>query len=111
MGQQFGGWTPIATEQTASGYEVALKYAGADMYTVWNTDGNGNYVSSAMGAVVGANAGLESLETNFLQDLNGNGLVGGKSIVNGTSGNDVLTSTSANQIFFEIGRASCRERE
>src|SRR5260370_644252 len=42
---QFGQWAPIGAEQTASGYEVALKVAGADQYTVWTTDNNGNYVS------------------------------------------------------------------
>src|SRR5260370_38624438 len=44
MAGQFGGWTPIATETTASGYEVAWKLAGADQYTAWNTDSNGNYL-------------------------------------------------------------------
>src|SRR6266436_5708680 len=45
---QFGGhWVPIGAEQTASGYEVAWKVAGADKYTVWNTDSSGNYLSSA----------------------------------------------------------------
>ena len=43
---QFGAWTPIGAEQTATGYEVAWKITGADQYTVWNTDSNGNYVSS-----------------------------------------------------------------
>ena len=43
---QFGAWTPIGAEQTASGYEVAWKITGADQYTVWTTDSNGNYISS-----------------------------------------------------------------
>ena len=42
---QFGAWTPIGAEQTASGYEVAWKVTGADQYTVWNTDSSGNYVA------------------------------------------------------------------
>ena len=42
---QFGAWTPIGAEQTASGYEVAWKITGADQYTVWNTDSSGNYIS------------------------------------------------------------------
>ena len=29
---QFGGWTPIGVEQTASGYQVAWKLPGADQY-------------------------------------------------------------------------------
>src|SRR5260370_35292664 len=33
---QFGGWTPIGAEKTASGYEVAWKNGPGDQYTVWN---------------------------------------------------------------------------
>ncbi len=75
----------------------------SDKYTVWNTDSNGNYISNAVTPVSGSNPALESIETSFLQDLNGNGLIGGKAIVNGTSGNDTLTSSSPNQIFFGNG--------
>jgi hypothetical protein len=39
---QFGAWAPIGAEQTASGYDVAWKLAGADAYTVWATDSGGN---------------------------------------------------------------------
>ena len=42
---QFGGWAPIGAEKTATGYEVAWKDAGTGLYTAWNTDNNGNYVS------------------------------------------------------------------
>ena len=42
---QFGGWTPIGAEQTASGYQVAWKVPGADQYSVWTTDSNGNFIS------------------------------------------------------------------
>ncbi|MBR0843847.1 hypothetical protein JQ607_26935, partial [Bradyrhizobium liaoningense] len=74
---QFGAWTPIGAEQTASGYEVAWKYTGADQYLVWVTDSNGNYTSSIIGtAVLGSNGTLESLETSFHQDLNGDGTIG-----------------------------------
>ena len=73
---QFGAWAPIGAEQTASGYEVAWKMAGTDLYTVWNTDSNGNYVSDTIGAVSGTSAALESLETSFHQDLNGDGVIG-----------------------------------
>src|SRR2546430_1214904 len=31
---QFGAWTPIGAEQTATGYEVAWKVTGADQYSV-----------------------------------------------------------------------------
>jgi serralysin len=72
----YGAWAPIGVEQTASGYEVAWKVTGADQYTVWNTDSSGNYVSSAFGVVSGASTALESLETSFHQDLNGDGTIG-----------------------------------
>src|SRR6185312_14057698 len=42
---QLSGWTPIAAQQTATGYEVALK-AGAQ-YLVWNTDSSGSYLATA----------------------------------------------------------------
>ena len=42
---QFGGWVPIGAVQTASGYDVAWEIPGANEYTVWSTDSNGNYLS------------------------------------------------------------------
>ena len=77
MAGQFGGWTAIGAEKTASGgYEVAWKNGAADQYTVWNLDANGNYVSNATGVVSGADYALQSLETSFQQDLNLDGLTG-----------------------------------
>ncbi len=73
---QFGGWTPIGAEQTASGYDVAWKMTGADQYTVWSTDSSGNYVSNPSASVSGSSTALESLETTFHQDLNGDGVIG-----------------------------------
>src|SRR5205085_1146476 len=73
---QFGGWTPIGAEQTANGFDIAWKVQGGDQYTVWSTDPNGNYLSSVVGVVSGSNTSLESLETTFHQDLNGDGIIG-----------------------------------
>ena len=67
---------PIGAEQTASGYEVAWKVTGADQYQVWNTDNSGNYLSSAFDVVSGTSAALQSFETSFQQDLNGDGSIG-----------------------------------
>ena len=75
---EIGAWAPIGAEQTATGYEVAWKVTGADQYTVWNTDSNGNYVSSLVGVVSGSNTALELLETSFHQDLNGDGTIGAR---------------------------------
>jgi hypothetical protein len=72
---QLGGWTPIGAVQTATGYEVAWSLlAGgqsADQYTVWNTDSNGDYTSSAIGVVSGQNFTLEDLNPTFGENLNG----------------------------------------
>ena len=73
---QFGAVSPIGAEQTASGYEVAWKVDGADTYGIWNTDTNGNYVSSPAGGLAGASATLENFETSFQQDLNHDGVIG-----------------------------------
>ena len=43
---QFGAWTPIGAEKTASGYEVAWQNTSTGQYTVWSTDSSGNYVSN-----------------------------------------------------------------
>jgi 20S proteasome alpha/beta subunit len=71
----WGAWAPIATEATASGFEIAWKI-GADTYTVWNTDANGNITTNATGTVSGSSTALEALETSFHQDLNGDGIIG-----------------------------------
>jgi hypothetical protein len=72
----WGGWSPIGAVKTASGYDVAWKLAGADEYTVWSTDNNGNYISNLIGHVSGTTTALESFELIFNQDLNADGVVG-----------------------------------
>ncbi len=73
---EFGAWAPIGVEQTATGYEVAWKATGADQYTVWNAGSNGTAVSDTIGTVSGSSSALESLESSFHQDLNGDGVIG-----------------------------------
>ncbi|MBR1249457.1 M10 family metallopeptidase C-terminal domain-containing protein [Bradyrhizobium sp. AUGA SZCCT0169] len=72
---QFGAWTPIGTEQTASGYQVVLKYGTADSYIVWSVDSNGNYITNTA-PTPGASSTIKSLEASFQQDLSGDGSVG-----------------------------------
>ena len=81
---------------------------GADKYIFWNTTSSGNWVSES--AVVSAiELTVQSLEPSFHQDLNGDGTIGvpgsptSAKIVSGTSGNDTLTSTAANQVFYGNG--------
>ena len=71
---QFNPYVPVGVEQTASGYEVAFKNAGANQFSIWSTDSNGNFLSYAVYS--GTSAALESLETGFHQDLNGDGVIG-----------------------------------
>src|SRR5262249_45247447 len=73
---QYGGhWVPIAAEQTANGYEVAWRIAGADTYTVWYTDSNGKYLSIAFDTASGTSTALESFETSLQQALSRDGVI------------------------------------
>ena len=72
---QFGAWTPLGAEPGAGGYQVAWKNGSADQYIVWTTDTNGNWLSQ--GAVLSAASfALQSLETTFSQNFNGDGTLG-----------------------------------
>jgi hypothetical protein len=73
---QVGGWVAVGTEAVSGGYEIAWHLPGKDLYTVWNLDSSGNYLSDTIGAVTGTSATLENLETSFHQDLNGDGVTG-----------------------------------
>jgi hypothetical protein len=80
---------PVEAVKTATGYEVAWSLGG-NQYTVWNTDANGNYTTSATGAVYGQSFALEDLETTFGEDLNGDGKLSAVLVTTGTTVN--LTS-------------------
>jgi tryptophan-rich protein/Big-like domain-containing protein/parallel beta helix pectate lyase-like protein len=125
-----GTWAPIAAEKTATGYQVVWKEASTGLYTAWNTDNNGNYVShvstltgSTSGGFV-SNSGLKSLETSFHQDLNGDGQIGASSaaaptqinstgqvvatsgqVMVGTDRSNTLTSTTGNDVMVGKGGA------
>jgi hypothetical protein len=71
---EFSTYTPVGVEQTSSGYEVAFKNASAGQFSIWNTDSNGNFLSFM--AYSGTSTALETLESSFHQDLNGDGVIG-----------------------------------
>ena len=73
---EFGAWTPIAAQQISTGYEVALEEVGSGLYGVWDTDSSGNWTSAPISNVSGTSAALESAETSFNFDLNGDGAIG-----------------------------------
>jgi hypothetical protein len=56
--------------------DYSWEMPGANEYTVWSTDSNGDYITNLIGAVSGTSTALESLESVFNQDLNGDGVIG-----------------------------------
>ena len=54
---------------------MAWKLPGVDQYSVWTADSNGNFVST-IALVSGSSRALQSFETSFHQDLNGDGAIG-----------------------------------
>jgi len=104
---QYGSWAPIGAEQTAGGYDVAWKDAVSGQYSVWGTDSNGNYLSNLVGQVTGTNAVLESLETTFHQDLNGDGIIGlPTSTVIESAGSTELAQAGSNYFLEAISTGS-----
>jgi serralysin len=78
---QFAGWTPIGVEAIASGYQVAWYNAGADAYTFWYTDSSGALLFSPTGPLAANNPLVQSFESGFHQDLNGDGVIGPATLV------------------------------
>ncbi|WP_024343036.1 M10 family metallopeptidase C-terminal domain-containing protein [Bradyrhizobium japonicum] len=101
---QFGSWTFIGAEQTASGYEIALHVPGSDQYTVWNTDSNGTVVSNGTGGAIvsGSSSVLEALEPSFHQDLNGDGVIGLPPVVIESFGSTSLVQAGNNFYFSPV---------
>jgi hypothetical protein len=100
------GLTVVGAEQlSGGGYEVALRQTGTNQYTVWNTDSNGNEVSSAIGGVFvsGTSGVLESLEASFHQDLNGDGTIGLVGTTIESSGSTSLLQVGSNYFFVPVG--------
>jgi hypothetical protein len=94
---QFGTWSPVAAEATASGYDVAWKDSVTGHYSVWTTDSNGNFASKILSNVSGTSSSFESIETVFHQDLNGDGVIDTPSTVLDISGRVVLTLGNMSQ--------------
>ena len=98
---QFGPYVPVGVEQTATGYEVALKNASTNQFSIWNTDSNGNFLSLC--GLPGTSAALESLETSFHQDLNGDGVIGVPTMVISAAGSTSLVEVGNNYFLNPVG--------
>ena len=103
---QFGTWTPIGAEQTSTGYEVAWHNTATNQYSIWTLDSNGNYITNN-GALSGTSATIESFETSFHQDLNGDGVIGvPASVVIESMGSTSLTEVGNNFFLYANGTTS-----
>ena len=101
---QFGSLTPIGAIQTASGYDIAWKIPGTNQFTFWTTDNNGNCTSNVTGGfVTGTSFTLESFETIFGQDLNGDGSIGVTSSLIQTDGSTSLLQIAENYYLYTNG--------
>ena len=100
---EFGSISPIGAIQTASGYDIAWKMPGTSEFTFWTTDSNGNYTSNLTGLVSGASFAVESLETTFGQDLNGDGTIGVTALLIQTDGSTNLLQIANNYYLYTNG--------
>ena len=74
---QFGSsLSPIGAVQVTNGYDVAWHDTSSGLFSIWSVDSNGNYVSNLTPLVTGNSSTLESFETVFNQDFNGDGHIG-----------------------------------
>src|SRR5262245_31645413 len=71
---QFGPWTPWSAELRAT-VDVVWKNTATNQFIVWNVSDNGNYLGQSA-PMSGTSLALESLETSFSHDLNGDGTIG-----------------------------------
>ncbi|WKA27016.1 M10 family metallopeptidase C-terminal domain-containing protein [Bradyrhizobium roseum] len=108
---QAGTWLPVAAEQTGSGYDVAWKDSSTGQFSIWSTDSNGNFTAFLTGAVSGSSSTLQSYETIFQQDLNGDGFTGVHSAPQASSGTAAAVTHGDNFVFLaESGGGSTAHR-
>ena len=103
---EFGALTtPIGAVQTASGYDVAWHNTSTNLYAVWATNSSGNYTGTLIGAASVNSYALESFESVFQQDLNGDGVVGLATMAIQTDGATTLTQV-ANRFYLDGSNGS-----
>ena len=103
---QFGPLSPIGAERNGSGgYSVVWKWSGADQYTVWTTDGAGNYASQTP-MVTSASWYVQSLEQSFAQDLNGDGRIGPVTTNVEAAGSTTLAQVADSYFLYAAGGSS-----
>ncbi|MFB6448179.1 calcium-binding protein [Bradyrhizobium tunisiense] len=89
LAANYGTYKVIAAEQLSDGgYNVVWKNSSTGLFSIWNTDSNGNFIKTVAAApeLGGTGMSLKALEPMFQQDLNGDGAIGLPSIeLNGST--------------------------
>jgi serralysin len=101
LAAQGGAFAAVGAEQVAGGYVVAFKNTGTGQFSIWNTDGNGNYISYTL--LDGNSLALKSLEPSFHQDLNGDGRIGVVTTVIEAAGATRFTRIDDNFYLYDAG--------
>ena len=103
----YPGWSLIGGEKASVGYEVAWKSASTGQYSLWSTDNNGNFIQN-LGVMTASSSTLQSHETLFQQDLNGDGTVGPPVVTTAieTAGATSLTQAGNNFYLYAKGTTS-----
>jgi hypothetical protein len=90
---QNASWRAIGAEQISNGYSVWWQYGLADQFVQWTTDLAGNWVSNGA-FLTRTSYALQSNESTFQQDLNGDGTIGVVSSEIETVGNTKLAQVA-----------------
>src|SRR3984893_3102584 len=102
---EFGAWTPIGAEATATGYDIAWKFGSADMYQVSSADKDGNFITSLFGVASATSPTLEAFEPTFQQDFNGDHVIGlnfPQTVIE-SFGSTSLVQIGSNYFLFAVG--------
>src|SRR5438105_4352732 len=70
-----GSWALFVQAEDAIRYPLVTGVQTCALPIFWNTDGSGN-LTSAIGSLTASSSALQSIETSFHQDLNGDGMIG-----------------------------------
>ncbi|WP_225129264.1 hypothetical protein [Bradyrhizobium sp. IC3123] len=99
----WAGWAPIGAVQASGGYDVAWKNTGTGQFNIWSTDSSGHYITNLLSFASATSTALESYETTFQQDFNGDGTIGIPTVVIQTDGSTSLVQAGPNYFLNPVG--------
>lgn len=99
----WAGWAPIGAVQASGGYDVAWKNTGTGQFNIWSTDSSGHYNTNLLSFASATSTALESYETTFQQDFNGDGTIGIPTVVIQTDGSTSLVQAGPNYFLNPVG--------